>query len=183
MVRALSTLMVVVGLVNPALAQDDDTEETPTRVEEASTATTETAPVQTAQSAATRASFEPTETELAQYQLPGGQRDLIGGSGPSAAFVATGASMFAASAADILTTEWGLSEGLVEGNPLVTNRGVRIATHVAGPLAVYWATERLRKSGRVKLAWALRLSITAAYAFASVHNARIINQTTGVPQF
>lgn len=182
MVRALSTLMVVVGLVNPALAQDDDTGETPT-VEQTASATTEPPPVQTAQAGSARGSFEPTESELAQYQLPGGQRDLIGGGDPSGAFVASGVSMFAASAADILTTEWGLSQGLVEGNPLVTQRGVRIATHVAGPLAVYWATEKLRRSGRGKLAWALRLSITAAYAFASVHNARIIHQTTGVPQF
>lgn len=173
MLRAIATLMVLVGLVNPVYADDEHDEPT------------ETLEVQGEQipTPDPRQSFEPRQSELAQFQISPVERDLIGGGSPSAPFVASGMSMFAASAADIATTEWGLSRGLVEGNPIVAQRGVRIATHVAGPLAVYWATEKLRKSGRGKLAWALRLSITAAYGFAAAHNARMIGQTPGTPPF
>jgi len=147
--RTFATTVLFACLVVPVSADDEEGEE-PTRT------------------------IEPTQSELAQFQLTDRTRDLSAPPGGSAGFRATGISMFAASAADIATTEWGLSEGFVEGNPLVTQRGVRIATHIAAPLAVYWATERLHRSGKPKLAWFLRISIMAAYSYAAIHNTRVI---------
>ena len=120
-------------------------------------------------------SVEPTESELAQFQLTP-ERDYFD-SGDSPAFRVSGVGMFAASAADLITTEQGLSQGLSEGNPAASQRGLRIATHVVGPMAVYYATERLQKAGKTKSALLLRISLMAAYSYAAIHNARLISTT------
>ena len=119
--------------------------------------------------------IEPTQTELAQYQL---SPELdIESMGSSSSLRISGIAMFAASAADLLTTERGLSRGLAEGNPAATNRGLRVATHVAGPVAVYYATEKLERAGKTKTALLLRVSLMAAYSYAAIHNARLINSS------
>ena len=120
--------------------------------------------------------IEPTESELAQYQLTP-EPDYFGEPGSSPALRVTGVGMFAASAADLITTEYGLSQGIDEGNPVASQRGLRIATHVAGPLAVYYATEKLKREGKTKTALILRISLMAAYSYAAIHNARVINST------
>ena len=95
-----------------------------------------------------RTAIEPTQSELESFRIPGSEAShAIGGDESSPILKATGWGMFAASAADLVTTEWGLSEGLSEGNPVASGRGVRIATHVVGPAAVWWTTERLERSG------------------------------------
>jgi len=118
----------------------------------------------------------PTKSELARYQLTP-ERDYLGESDKSPAFRVTAVGMFAASAADLITTEHGLSQGFAEGNPAVSQRGLRIATHVVAPMAVYYATERLQKAGKTKTALLLRISLMAAYSYATIHNARLINST------
>ena len=115
--------------------------------------------------------LEPTESELAQYQLTP-ERDYLGESDSSPTLRVSGVGMFAASAADLITTERGLSQGLAEGNPAASQRGLRIATHVVGPMAVYYATESLQKAGKTALL--LRISLMAAYSYAAIHNARLI---------
>ena len=88
-------------------------------------------------------------------------------------FRTMGVGMFVSAAADLATTELGLATpGIVEMNPLQGNRGVRIATHVAVPAFLYWATERARKKGDVKLALLLRIGVNVAYSYAAMHNAR-----------
>lgn len=89
--------------------------------------------------------------------------------------------MFAASAADIATTEWGLSQGLHEANPAASQRGLRVATHVVGPAVVYWASERLIRDGKPKLALGLRVALMVAYSYAAIHNARLIQGSPGLP--
>ena len=95
-------------------------------------------------------SLEPTESELAQFQLTP-EPDYYNGTGGTA-FQASGVGMFAASAADLITTEYGLSQGFDEGNPAATSRGLRLVTHIAGPAAVYYASEKLQREGKTKTA-------------------------------
>ena len=94
---------------------------------------------------------------------------------PSFMFRSLGVGMFAASATDVATTEWGLRRGYSEGNPLATTRSVRVAHHVVGPAAVWWTSEQLHRSGKRKLAWSLRIALMAAYSYAAIHNARRID--------
>ncbi len=152
--RTFATAMLVIGLSSPLIADEEETGAEPRTI-------------------------EPTQSELAQFSLGDRDRDLSADTGGSVGFSASALSMFAASAADIATTEWGLSQGFVEGNPVVAQRGVRIATHIAAPIAVYWATERLHRSGKKKLAFFLRLSIMAAYSYAAIHNTRMITTNPG----
>jgi hypothetical protein len=93
-------------------------------------------------------------------------------------FQSFGVGLFAASAGDLASTEWGLSQpGIYEANPLAGNRGVRLATHVLVPAAVWWTTKRLHKNGHDRAALWVRIAATAAYGYAVMHNLR----TTGPP--
>lgn len=118
--------------------------------------------------------IEPTQNELAQFQITP-EIDYYDGSANSPALRITGVGMFAASAADLITTEQGLSRGFEEGNPAASNRGLRIATHIAGPAAVYYATEKLERAGKPKTALLLRVSLMVAYSYAAIHNARLLS--------
>lgn len=117
--------------------------------------------------------IQPTQAEIESFELPSpgwptAEVSIPADSSPIFAF--SGAGLFAASAADFATTEWGLARGLQEGNPVASQRGIRLVHHVVGPAAVYWTTERLQKSGRTKLALGLRIALMAAYSYAAVHN-------------
>ena len=91
-------------------------------------------------------------------------------------FKFAGVSMFAASAGDLATTEWGLTQpGIYEGNPVSTYRGVRIATHVVAPAVVWWTTEKIHKKGHKKLAIAIRIGLMVAYSYAAAHNLHTVN--------
>ncbi len=91
-------------------------------------------------------------------------------------FRITGVGMFAASAGDLASTEWGLRyPGLYEGNPVAGNRGVRIATHMIAPAVVWWTTEKMHKAGRRKLALGIRVGLMVAYSYAAIHNVRMVH--------
>ncbi len=120
--------------------------------------------------------IEPTQSELSQYRVTP-EPDYFDEAVNSPALRISGLGMFAASAADLITTEQGLSSGLAEGNPAASRRGLRIATHVAGPMAVYYATEKLQRAGKPKTALLLRVSLMVAYSYATIHNARLMNAT------
>lgn len=84
-----------------------------------------------------------------------------------------GYGMFIAAAGDAASTEWSLSQtGIYERNPLMTNRAVRLSTHVLAPTLAWWATERMHHKGHVRSALLLRIGITAGYSFLTVHNLR-----------
>ena len=87
-----------------------------------------------------------------------------------------GATMFAASAGDLATTEWGLTRsGVYEANPLVANRNVRVTAHVVVPTLVWWTTNKMRQNGHHKAALWIRIGVTAAYGYAIMHNLRTAN--------
>jgi hypothetical protein len=91
-------------------------------------------------------------------------------------FKFSGAAMFAASASDLLTTEYGLKQpGIYEANAFADNRGLRIATHVVAPAVTWWATEKIHKKGRPKLALAIRIGLMVAYSYAAIHNVRTVH--------
>ena len=128
--------------------------------------------------------IQPTQAEMESFQLPapgGSEAEVSIPAESSPIFAFSGAGLFAASAADFVTTEWGLSRGLQEGNPVASQRGIRLVHHVVGPAAVYWTTERLQKSGRTKLALGLRIALMAAYSYATVHNLRQVESLPGTP--
>ena len=53
------------------------------------------------------------------------------------------------------------------------DKGVRVTLHVVAPALVWYATEELRREGRVKLAFWARVGVVAAYGAATVHNLRL----------
>ena len=124
--------------------------------------------------------IQPTQDEIESFELPPTNRPVERSipADNSPIFEFSGVGLFAASAADFATTEWGLSRGLQEGNPVASQRGVRLLHHVVGPAAVYWTTERLQRSGKTKLALGLRIALMAAYSYAAIHN---LHQVNGVP--
>jgi len=82
--------------------------------------------------------------------------------------------MYAASAADVVTTEWALRRpGGYERNPFMGDRSVRLAAHAAVPAVAWWTTEWLQRNRSRKAALFLRIGITAGYTFLAVHNARV----------
>ena len=84
-----------------------------------------------------------------------------------------GATMFAASAGDLASTEWGLTKpGIHESNPLATNRHARVTAHVLVPTVVWWTTNKMRRNGHHKAALWIRIGVTAAYGYAVMHNLR-----------
>lgn len=127
-------------------------------------------------------SVRPTQAEIESFDLPSPvQSDASHPSGSSAIFEFSGVGLFAASAADFATTEWGISRGLQEGNPVASQRGIRLVHHVVGPAAVYWTTERLQKSGRTKIALGLRIALMAAYSYAAASNLRRVGSLPTAP--
>jgi hypothetical protein len=125
--------------------------------------------------------IQPTQAEIESFELPPPiptRAEVAIPADGSPVFEISGVGLFAASAADFTTTEWGLARGLQEGNPVASQRGVRLVHHVVGPAAVFWTTERLQKSGRTKLALGLRIALMAAYGYATVHN---LHQVQGLP--
>jgi hypothetical protein len=116
--------------------------------------------------------IQPTPDELERFELPRPETPASLSAEGSPLFEFSGVGLFAASAADFATTELGLSRGLQEGNPVASQRGVRLVHHVVGPAAVYWTTERLQKSGKTRLALGLRIALMAAYSYAAIHNLR-----------
>jgi hypothetical protein len=123
--------------------------------------------------------IRPTQEEIERYAIPR-PAALPAPVGGSPFFEISGFGLFAASAADFASTEWGLSRGLQEGNPVAGRRGIRLAHHVVGPAAVYWTTERLRRSGKTKLALGLRIALMSAYSYAAFHNLRHTSAVPGV---
>ena len=87
-----------------------------------------------------------------------------------------GYGLYASSAADLASTEWGLERrGLVEANPLMANRSVRISAHVVAPAVTAWATDEVSRRGHEKLALYIRLGFTVLYSYAVIHNLRTIH--------
>jgi len=98
----------------------------------------------------------------------------------SGVFDAFGWAMAASSAADVASTEWGLRQpGVFERNPLMGNRSLRIGVHVATPAAVWWLTERMHRQGQKKVALIVRISVVAAYGYATLHNLRTLSSLKG----
>jgi hypothetical protein len=92
-------------------------------------------------------------------------------------FAVLGVGMFVAASGDVASTEWGLTRPyLYEANPLMRRRPIRIASHAAVPLAMWWASDQLHKNGQRKLATAMRIGVIAAYGYATLHNTRMLSK-------
>lgn len=76
------------------------------------------------------------------------------------------ASLMVTSFADFASTEIALRNGAEEANPLMQNRGVRIAASVAAPLAVYYVGKKLGPKTRI----ALYIGVSVGWAYVAMHN-------------
>lgn len=126
--------------------------------------------------------LSPTPADLEQFTLApadvGENPSDLPLEGGTPLFQISGYAMFVASGTDLATTEMGMARGLGEGNPLASNRSVRLLHHLVGPAAVWWTTSELQKNGKTKLATTLRIALMAAYGYATLHNLR---QVGGIP--
>lgn len=86
-----------------------------------------------------------------------------------------------AAAADLVTTEIALARvpGAIEGNPLMTDRAVRIAARVAVTGAVIGVHRSLKRKGEDRKAKLLLVAVAAAWTAAAVWNARQIARAPG----
>ncbi len=91
---------------------------------------------------------------------------------PGRLYRALGYAAFAGAAGDVLSTEYALTDGGSELNPLLQNRGVRIGSNAAFPFATNYLTEELRKDGHPKLALWCRIGLVALKGYAVFHNLR-----------
>ncbi len=91
---------------------------------------------------------------------------------PGRLYKTLGWAMFAGATGDFVSTEYLLSNGGSELNPLMQTRGVRIGATVAFPFAVNWMTEELRKDGHPKLALWMRVGLVGLKGYAVFHNLR-----------
>jgi hypothetical protein len=127
------------------------------------------------------AAFSVADMASAQSSETAGSKDIRGEVETweeGALFQAFGIGMFAASAGDLASTEWGLSQpGIYEANPVVGHRGVRLTAHALVPAAVWFTTKRLHEDGHDRAALWVRIAVTAAYGYAVMHNLR----TAGSP--
>jgi hypothetical protein len=92
---------------------------------------------------------------------------------PGRLYQALGWAAFGGSAGDVLSTEYALSGGGYELNPIQQHRGVRIGSNVAFPFLVNHLTDELRKDGHPKLALWCRVAVVALKGYAIVHNLRV----------
>ena len=76
-----------------------------------------------------------------------------------------------AKAADLGTTEWALSNGAHENNPLMRNRSVRIGAGVATCALAGEVDYRLRSKRKTR--WAFRALGIGLMAYAAQRNARV----------
>jgi len=86
-------------------------------------------------------------------------------------FRALGYAMFASKAGDFASTELVLATGGYETNPLMQNRGTRIAGTIAYPVIANYATAKVYQK-HPKLAIATRIAIVGLYGWAVAHNLR-----------
>jgi len=106
---------------------------------------------------------------LASLAAPAAANDQVE---PGRLYRALGWAAFGGSAGDFASTEYVLSNGGSELNPLQQNRGVRIGSTVAFPVAMNYLTEELREDGHPKLALWFRVAVVALKGYVIVHNLR-----------
>jgi hypothetical protein len=87
---------------------------------------------------------------------------------------AMGYAMVGGSIGDLLSTQYALSNGARELNPLQQNTGVRVASAVAFPVVAIYLSDELRKDGHPKLALWFRIALVALKGYAIAHNLRTV---------
>jgi hypothetical protein len=75
-----------------------------------------------------------------------------------------------AASADLASTRYGLSRGLREGNPVMSEPAVAIAAKAAGIAATAWGCDRLRRGGHPRGAKWLRWGVVAVWGGMAAHN-------------
>lgn len=86
-------------------------------------------------------------------------------------FRALGYAMFVSKGTDLLSTEYGISAGGYEVNPLMEHRPVRVASSIAAPIFVNWWTARMYPENP-KLALLSRAIVVSLWSYATLHNLR-----------
>ena len=90
-------------------------------------------------------------------------------------FDAFGLGVYAAKVGDTVSTEIALRRlGTYEANPLMRNRGVRLATTVAAPLLFNCATAHLHETHPRAALW-MRIGVVVGWGYITAHNLRAGN--------
>ena len=99
---------------------------------------------------------------------------------PSLAFRALGWATVATASTDLLSTQYVLSAGGYERNPLAT-KGIKgmIVGKAAATVAILYATEHLRKTDHEKAALWIRIATVAVWGYATAHNLRVGQELRG----
>ena len=90
----------------------------------------------------------------------------------SALFRVMGWATYAGSAGDMVTTEYGLSHGAVELNPMAQNCLTRCAAHALIPPLVNFTTAKIYHSGHERTALWVRIGVNVFYGAVVVRNLR-----------
>lgn len=88
-------------------------------------------------------------------------------------FDAMGLGVYAAKAGESLSTELALQrDGVVEGNPFLANRSVRLSVGVVTAPLFNLATAKIHKT-RPRLALWMRIGVVVGWGYVTAHNLRV----------
>ena len=111
-----------------------------------------------------------TITFLNCQDVAGAQSD----EGRDGLYDAMGFAIVGGSVGDLLSTQYAISNGARELNPLQQNTGVRVASAVAFPVVAIYLSDELRKDGHPKIALWFRIALVALKGYAIAHNLRTV---------
>ena len=99
--------------------------------------------------------------------------------GPSLAFRALGWATVATSSTDLLSTQYVLSAGGYERNPLAGSTGRMVLVKAGTTAGLLYVTARLHEADHEKAALWIRIATVAVWGYATAHNLRVGQELRG----
>ena len=99
--------------------------------------------------------------------------------GPSLAFRALGWATVATASTDLLSTQYVLSAGGYERNPLAGSTGRMVLVKAGTTAGLLYVTARLHEADHGKAALWIRVATVAVWGYATAHNLRVGQELRG----
>jgi len=99
--------------------------------------------------------------------------------GPSLAFRALGWATVATAATDLISTQYVLSAGGYERNPLAGSTGRMVLVKAGTTAGLLYVTARLHEADHEKAALWIRIATVAVWGYATAHNLRVGQELRG----
>ena len=99
--------------------------------------------------------------------------------GPSLAFRALGWATVATASTDLLSTQYVLSAGGYERNPLAGSTGRMVLVKAGTTAGLLYVTARLHEADHEKAALWIRIATVAVWGYATAHNLRVGQELRG----